>query len=386
MPAKAADTPPIKIGVLTDMTGPLAETTGKGSVIAVQMAVEDFGGKVLGRSIDVLSADHQNKADIAVGIARRWYDIERVDLITDLQNSSVALAVQGLAREQGKLTIVTGAGSSDLTGPACSPTGIHWTVDTYSAATSLVKALAKRGPTTWFFLTSDYAFGHTLQKDATRAIAATGSKVLGSVRVPLGAHDYSSFLLQAQSAAPKVLALANAGSDFANSTKQAGEFGLEQQGITLAGLYAGIQPIKSLGTSVAHGMLVPETFYWDLDERSRHFSLRFFDRMKIMPSQLHAGAYSATLNYLRAVDKAQSTEPKAVVQALSEMPIEDDVTRNGRVRVDGRMVHDTYLFEVKTPAESKGDWDLYKLIETVSGSDAFRPVSEGGCPLVKTQQ
>lgn len=372
----------VKLGVLNDMSSLYADATGKGSLVAAQMAVADFGGKVLGKPIEVIAADHQNKPDIGANIARKWYDEEKVDAIVDVPTSSIALAIQQISKEKDRVFLMSGPGSSDLTGPACSPTGVHWTYDTYALAHVAGKAMVERGEDTWFFITADYAFGHALERDTAEVVKANGGKVLGSVKVPLNTADFSSFLLQAQASGAKVVGLANAGGDTQTAIKQAAEFGLQKGGQKLLALLIQVTDVHSLGLQAAQGMILTEGFFADSSPEARKFADRFFAEMHIMPTMIHAGVYSEVLHYLRAIEAAKTDEAKAVVAKMRELPIRDFFARNGKLRMDGRMVHDMYLVQVKTPAESKGEWDLYKLLATVPGDQAYRPLDQGGCPLV----
>jgi branched-chain amino acid transport system substrate-binding protein len=373
----------VKIGVLTDMNSLYSDATGKGSLTAAQMAAGDFGGRVRGRLIEVIGADHQNRPDIGSSIARAWYDTSKVDAIVDVPTSSVALAVQQITREKNRVLLMSGAGASDLTGPACSPNGIQWTYDTYALSTVAGKAMLKRGDDTWFFITADYAFGLALERDATKIVNANGGKVLGAVHVPLNTQDFSSFVLQALASKAKVVALANAGGDLQNSIKQAREYGLQHQGKKLLGMQMNVTDPHSLGIAATEGMLATEGFYWDLDDASRAFSRRYFEKMGRMPTMGQAGVYSAVTHYLRAIEAAGTDEAKSVVAQMKATPVNDFFAHSGRVREDGRMIHDMYLVQVKSPSESKGEWDIYKVLATVPGDDAFRPISEGGCPLVQ---
>ena len=372
----------VKIGVLNDQSGVYADYGGKYSVEAAKMAIEDFGGKVLGHKIELVTADHQNKPDLAVAIARRWYDTEGVDMITELTTSSVALAVQELTKEKKKIDIVVGAATSRISGDACTPYSFHWAFDTRALAVGTGGALVKAGGDTWFFLTADYAFGYALEKDTSEIVNENGGKVLGSVRVPLNSSDFSSFLLQAQSSKAKIVGLANAGLDTTNSIKQAAEFGIVKGGQKLAGLLMTISEVNGLGLEAAQGLILTEGFYWDHDDRSRAFSERFIKRTGHMPSMIHAGTYSATLSYLKAVKAAGTKDSEAVAKKLKELPV-DDAFAQGKVLENGRMVHDLYLFEVKKPSESKKPWDYYKQIAVVPGDKAFFTAKESGCPLTK---
>jgi branched-chain amino acid transport system substrate-binding protein len=374
----------VKIGVLTDMSSLYADATGKGSLAAVQMAVADYGGKVQGKPVEVISADHQNKPDVGVGIARNWYDNEKVDAIFDVPTSSVALPISALTREKNKIHINSGGGSSDITGVACSPNTVHWTYDTYALSNVAGKAMVKRGEDSWFFITADYAFGMALQRDAANVVKESGGKVLGDVRHPLNSSDFSSFLLQAQASKAKVVALANAGGDTTNALKQAAEFGITKGGQKVIALLEEITDTHSLGTKEAQGLIVTDAFYWDMNDETRAFSKRFNEKVGHMPTMIQAGLYSATMHYLKAIEAIGSDEAPKVMAQMRATPINDFFAHDGKIRIDGRMVHDMYLFEVKKPEESKGEWDLYKLIATVPGDEAFRPLDKGGCALVKT--
>jgi branched-chain amino acid transport system substrate-binding protein len=374
----------VKIGVLTDMSSLYADATGKGSLAAVQMAVADYGGKVKGKPVEVISADHQNKPDVGVSIARNWYDNEKVDAIFDVPTSSVALPISALTREKNKIHINSGGGSSDITGIACSPNTVHWTYDTYSLSNVAGKAMVKRGEDTWFFITADYAFGLALERDAANVVKETGGKVLGQVRHPLNSSDFSSFLLQAQASKSKVVALANAGGDTTNALKQASEFGLTKGGQKMIALLQEITDTHSLGIKETQGLIVTDAFYWDMNDETRAFSKRFNEKVGHMPTMIQAGLYSATMHYLKAIEAIDSDEAPKVMAQMRATPVNDFFAHNGKIRIDGRMVHDMYLFEVKKPEESKGEWDLYNLIATVPGDEAFRPLDKGGCPLVKT--
>jgi branched-chain amino acid transport system substrate-binding protein len=373
----------VKLGVLTDMNSLYSDATGTGSLIAAQMAAEDFGGKVKGKPIEVIGADHQNKPDIGSNIARQWYDTGKVDAIVDVPTSSIALAVQQITKEKNKVFLMSGPGASDLTGPACSPNGIHWTYDTYALSQVGGKAMVARGEDTWFFITADYAFGHALERDAADVVRANKGKVLGAVRAPLNTNDFSSFLLQAQASRAKVIGLANAGGDTQNAIKQAAEFGLQKNGQKLVALLFQITDAHSLGLETAQGMILTEGFYWDMDEASRAFSKRFLERAGHMPTMIQAGIYSAVTHYLKAIDAAGTDEAKAVIARMKATPINDFFAKNGHIREDGRMVHDMYLVQVKAPSESKSKWDLYRILATIPGEQAYRPLAAGGCPLVK---
>jgi len=373
----------VKIGVLTDMSSVYSANTGSGSVEAAKMAIEDFGGTVAGKKIELVSADHQNKTDVGAGIARRWFDEDKVDTIVDVPTSSIALAVQQLAKERNKLFLISGGGSSELSNSACSPTGIQWTYDSYGQAKVTADAIVKQGYKKWFFVTADYAFGQTLEHDTATEVQKIGGTVLGTVRHPLNTADFSSFLLQAQGSKAEVIALANAGEDSANAVKQAGEFGLIAGGQQVAALLIDINDVKSIGQKNAQGLLLASSWYWDLNDKTRAFAQRFLERHKTMPGFIHAGVYSAITNYLTAIQATGTDEAKAVVAKMKATPINDLFATNGHIREDGRMVHDMYLMRVKKPAESKGEWDLLSLVDTVPGDQAFRPLADSACPLVK---
>lgn len=372
----------VKVGVLTDMSGIFGDLGGKGSVVAAQLAIEDFGGNVLGKPIELVSADHQNKADIGTGILRDWFDNKGVDMVTDLLNSSVALASVGLAKDKNRVAIVVGAATSRLTGDSCTPNSVHWAFDTYAWARITAKAAIERGGDTWYFVTTDYAFGHAMEKDAREVVLANGGKVLGSVRAPIGTADFSSFLLSAQSSGAKIVALINSGADTVNSVKQAGEFGLpEKQKITVFGVY--LTDIHAMGLNTAKNLIFASAFYWDLDAETRAWSKRFFDRVGKMPTDTQAGVYSSTLQYLKAVAAAGTDDAGEVMKKLESMPVNDMFAKNGHVRPDGRMVHDMYLVEVKKPEDSKYAWDYLRVLTTVPGEESFLPIERSDCPLVK---
>ncbi len=373
----------VKIGVLTDMSGVYSTLGGKGTQVGVEMAVKDFGGTVLGKPIQVIGADHQNKADIASAKAREWFDNEKVDMITGLLNSGCALAVQKLGGEKKRITMNTGAASTELTNKACTPYSVHYVYDTYALGKVTGQAVVQHGGKSWFFLTADYAFGQSLEENTTKFVKAGGGKVLGSVRHPLSTADFSSYLLQAQSSGAQIIGLANAGGDTTNAIKQAREFGIDKKGQTLVGLLIFDTDIKSLGLNVAQGMQFTSGFYWDRDKATRDFAKRFFAIHKAMPTMDQAGAYSATMNYLKAIKAAGTDDPDAVMAKLKSMDVSDFFAVNGKIRPDGRMVHDMYLMEVKKPAESKGEWDLLKIVKTVPASEAFMPLSESTCSQVK---
>ena len=379
--AQAPET--VKIGVLADMSSLYADLGGPGSVVAAQMAVDDFGGTVLGKKIEIVSADHQNKPDVGSSIARQWFESQGVSMITDLTTSSVALAVQEVARNDNKVVLVSGAASSDLTGKACAPTSVHWTYDTVALANGTGAAVVKAGGDTWFFITADYAFGHALERDTTAVVQANGGKVLGAVNVPLNTADFSSFLLQAQASKAKIVGLANAGGDTINSIKQAAEFGLVAGGQKLAGLLVFLSDVHSLGLQTAQGLQLTESFYWDQDDQTRAWSKKFFAKTNKEPTMNQAGVYSATMHYLEAVKAAGTLDAAPVMKELKSKPINDFMIRNGHIQEDGSLVHDMYLYEVKKPSESKGEWDLYKLIATIPGDQAYKRPHGNECPAVK---
>ena len=373
----------VKIGVLNDQSSLYKDLSGEGAVVAAKMAIEDFNAAAKGIKVEVVSADHQNKPDIAVNKAREWYDQDGVDAIFDVPNSGVALAISALTKEKNKVFIDSGAATSDLTGAKCSPNTIHWTYDTWELAHGTGSATVKAGGTTWFFLTADYAFGQALERDTAAVVIAEGGKVLGGVRVPLNTQDFSSYLLQAQSSGAKVVGLANAGGDTINSIKQASEFGIVAGGQKLAGLLVFLTDVHSLGLKTAQGLVLTSPFYWDLNDGTRAFAARFMKATGRMPTMVVAGVYSGVLHYLKGVQAAGSAkDPLAVIAKMKELPAEDPLFGKSTVRADGRVIHDSYLFEVKKPEESKGPWDYYKLISTTPAEKAFRPMSEGGCPLV----
>lgn len=373
----------IRIGVIDDMNGPYSAVQGPGDFLAAQMAVEDFGGKVLGKPIEVLSGDHQNKADVGALIARRWYDAEGVDAIFGMGHSAVALATQQIAQEKNKINIVTSGGTSLLTGPNCSPNGAHWTFDTYALSAGAVKAAIDRGDRTFFFVTADYGLGHAIQKDTTALIEKAGGKVLGAVKHPLGTADFSSFILQAQASKAEVIVLANAGADLVNSVKTAVDFGVVKGGQKLAGTTVFLADVPAMGLQVTQGMVLTQAFYWDQNDKTREFSVRFEKRHGAPPSEMQAATYSGVAHYLKAVKAAGTDEAGAVMKKIKEIPVNDFMTENAKVREDGRLLRNMYLFEVKKPSESKSKWDVQKLIATIPPSEAWRPLSEGGCPLIK---
>jgi branched-chain amino acid transport system substrate-binding protein len=371
----------VKIGILNDQSGVYADFGGKWSVEAARMAVEDFGGKVLNLPIEIINADHQNKPDVASSLARQWYDVEKVDAIMELTTSSVALAVQGLSKEKKKINIVTGAATTDLTGKQCSPYGFHWAYDTRSLAVGTGGALVEQGGKKWFFLTADYAFGYSLEEETAKYVKSKGGQVVGAVRHPLSANDFSSFLLQAQSSGANIIGLANAGLDTANSIKGAAEFGIVQGGQRLAALLFTLAEVHGLGLKAAQGLVLTEGYYWDLDDQSRGFAKRFMERTGRMPNMIHSGTYSAVTQYLKAVQAAGTDATEPVAAKLHEMPVDDFFARKGKVLANGRMVHDMYLFQVKKPEESKGPYDYYKHLSTIPGDQAFASLQESGCQV-----
>jgi branched-chain amino acid transport system substrate-binding protein len=374
----------VKIGVMTDMSGQFSHESGDGSVTAVKMAVEDFGGTVLGKPIEVIVADHQNRNEVAIAKAREWYDVGKVDLIANLINSSIALAVTNVAQEKNRVAIVNGSGSSRLTNDSCTPNSIHYAYDTYALAQGTGKALIKEGLNSWYFLTADYAFGHALEMDTANVVKANSGTVTGAIRYPIDTADHSSFLLQAQASKAKVVAVAGSGTTFINAVKSAKDFGLTDGGKqTIAGLLVWITDIDSMGLTTAQGLVLTNAFYWDRDEDTRAFSKKFFAKMKRMPHMGDAGDYSSTMHYLKAVKAAGTDDAKAVMAKMREMPVNDFFSKNGRIREDGRFIHDMYVYEVKKPSESKYAWDYYKLRAVIPGDEAFRPLSESKCPLVK---
>ncbi len=382
--AQQADNSPIRIGVLTDMSGLFADISGPGAVVAVNMAVEDFGGKVLGRPIEVLSADHQNKADIGLSLARGWIDEKNVVMLADLMNSSVALGVMELTKAKDRIAIVNGASTSVITNEKCTPNSIHYTWDTYALARGTANAVVSRGKKKWAILQADFAYGHQLANDSRRFVEAAGGTIVADIKHPINTSDFSSFLLQAQSSGSDVIALANGGADTINAIKSAAEFGIgrdsKQQ---VVGLAINLNDTKALGLQAAQGLLLTEAWYWDLNDDTRAFAKRFMDKFGKMPTSTQAGDYSSTMHYLKAVAAAGTLDAQTVMAKMREMPVDDFFAKGGRIRIDGRMVHDMYLAEVKKPADSKGPWDFYTILETIPGDKAFRPLSESACPLVK---
>ena len=374
----------VKIGLILDMSSLYADVTGPGTVAAAQLAIADFGGKVLGKPIEMVFADHQNKADVAASKAREWFDRDKVDAILDVAASGPALAVAQIAKEKNRIAVFSGPGSSRLTNDSCTAVTVHYAYDTFALANSTARAVVANGGDSWFFLTADYTFGTTLEKDATDVIIANNGKVVGSSRHPLNASDFSAFLLRAQASGAKVVGLANAGGDTINAIKGAREFRLTADGKQrLAGLLVYINDVHTLGLDAAQGMLLTTGFYWDRNDATRKWSRRYFEKMKKMPNMSQAGTYSAVMHYLKAVQAAGTDETTAVMAKMKEMPINDMYATNGRIRADGRMVHDMYLYEVKKPAESKYPWDYYKLASTIPGDKAFQPLAASSCALLK---
>ncbi|MGA7327791.1 MAG: ABC transporter substrate-binding protein [Rhodomicrobium sp.] len=377
---------PIRIGVLTDMSGQFSHESGEGAVTAVKMAVEDFGGKVLGKPIEVVVADHQNKPDIAASVAREWFDVGNVSMVANLINSSVALTVAQVAKDKNRIAIVNGSGSSRLTNEGCTPNSIHYAYDTYALAYGTANSLVKSGGNKWFFLTADYAFGQALESDTIATLKKLNAQVIGSVKYPIAALDHSSFLFQAQGSGANVVAVAGSGTSFLNIVKSAREFGLTAGGSqTLAGLLVWVTDVHGLGLEAAQGLVFTNAFYWDHDDETRAWSRRFEARMKRMPHMGDAGDYSSTLHYLKAIEAAGTDEAGAVMKKMKEMPVNDFFAKNGRIREDGRMVHDMYVYEVKKPSESKYPWDYYKLRAVIPADEAFRPLGQSACPFVKKE-
>ncbi len=381
-PALTADPPPLRIGVLTDMNGPYGDAAGAGSVTAARLAVADFGPTVLGRRIEIIAADHQNKPDIAVNIARTWFDVDGVEMITDLTNSSVAIAVQGLAEEKRRINLVTSTATTAITNEACSPTAAHWTFDSYALTAGTGRALVETGAKKWFFITADYTFGANLQKTAAREVERSGGQVLGSVVAPLNTTDFGAQLIAAQASGADVIGLANSGADTANSVKQAFEFGVTNKQ-KLAAFLPFITDIRAIGLANAQGLVLTTAYYWDRDDASRSFATRFNAERKAMPTMIQAGTYSAVLHYLKAVRDAGTSDTAAVTAKMRSSRVNDAVFADGYIRQDGRMVHDMYLVQVKAPSESTGPWDLYKVLRTIPGEQAFQPLSEGSCKLAR---
>jgi branched-chain amino acid transport system substrate-binding protein len=381
--APAAMAVDVKIGVLNDRSGVYADLSGEGSVIAARMAVEDFDAAAKGVNVEIVSADHQNKPDVASNIARQWFDTDGVDIIVDVPTSSAALAVNEIAREKNKIFLNSGAATTDLTGKACAPATIHWTYDTYALANGTGRAMVEAGGDTWFFITADYAFGHSLEENTTAVVEEAGGKVLGAVRHPFPGQNFDSFVLQAQASGAEVIGLANAGGDTVNAIKAASAFGITQGGQALAGLLIFITDVHALGLETAQGLVLTEAFYWDLNDDTRAWSARFAEQHGgTMPTMVHAGVYSAVLHYLKAVEATGSKDTDPVVAEMRETPTSDPVFGEGSIRADGRHLHDMYLFRVKAPDASEGPWDYYELVATIPAAEAWRPLEEGGCPLV----
>ena len=374
----------VKIGVLDDMSGPYAENTGPGDVASVKFAIADFGGSVLGKPIEMVSADFQSKVDVGVGIAKRWYDDQNVSMVIGVPNSAIALALVKVAEEKNRVFMPTAAATSALTGKGCGQTTVHFIYDTYGQTKTIVNALAKQGGDTWFFITVDYAFGLAVESDATEFIKAAGGKVLGSVRHPLNTQDFSSYVLQAENSKAKGLMFANGGGDIINGVKQAAEFGLVKKGMRISAPLAQFPDVHGIGLKIAQGLLISSPYYYDMTPEARAYTDRFTKEIGRPPSFIQAGTYGAVLHYLKAVKAAGTDDAKAVMAKMREIPINDFMTKNGKVREDGRVVRDMYLMQAKAPEESKGEWDLVKMVATVPGNEAFRPLAEGGCPYIKT--
>jgi branched-chain amino acid transport system substrate-binding protein len=379
--AAGNDPQPVKIGVLADMSSVYSQAGGPGSIEAARMAIEDFGGTVLGRPIEFVSADPKNSPELGAATARQWFS-EGVDVIADVPNSAVALAVQQVSREAKKIVLFSAPATDDLTGPNCSPYSVHWTYDTYAMAHGTANAIVRTGGDSWFFITADYAFGYAMQRDASNVIRADGGIVLGSVLAPLGTVEFARYLLQAKTTRAKIVGLAIAGQDMINAIKEASEFSIVEDGQRLVGLLVTVAGVHSLGLKAAQGLLMTSAYYWDQNEKTRAFAERFFHKLNRMPTMIQAGIYGSITHYLKAVQAAASDDADDVMAKMREMPINDFMTHNGKLRIDGRVMRDMYLFEVKTPAESKYPWDYLKLLQTIPPNEAFRPLNEGGCPLV----
>ncbi|MDP3626448.1 MAG: ABC transporter substrate-binding protein [Hydrogenophaga sp.] len=373
----------VKIGVLTDINGPFMDNVGRGSIVATEIAVEEFGGKVLGYPVEVVSADHQNKPDVGSARVREWLDRDKVDAVTELGSSAVALAAMKIAQEKNRISIVTGAGAVRISNEDCTPTNLHWVYDTYSLAKVGTQSIVKNGAKSWYYVTADYAFGHSLENDGKQFIEGAGGKVLGSSRYPFPGNDFSSYILKAQASKADAVAIATAGLDLQNAIKQGKEFGLGEGGQQVVAMLMSIMDVHGIGLKDAAGMMFAESFYWDIDEASRKFARKFFEKTKRMPTALQAGQYSATLSYLKAIEKAKSDDVSDVIKAMKSMPIQDAFAKNGKLREDGKMVHDMYLVRVKKSNESKAPWDYYTVLETVPGDKAFHPLSDSKCSLVK---
>ena len=379
--AFAAEDGVLRVGIITDMSGQYADGNGPGSVIAAQMAADEIGGTVAGRRIEIISGDHQNKPDVATNIVRDWINNKKIDVVAEGVNSAVALAIQNLTRQSKTLFLISGAGSSDITGAQCSPTSVQWTYDTYAASNATAKAVVDRGGASWFFLTADYAFGHALERDTTRALVAAGGKTSGAVRHPFNTSDFSSFLMQAQASGAKVLALANAGADFRNAVIQADEFNIRET-MQVVALQVTLTDVPAMGLAHAHDLLFTDSFYWDRTPETRAFSETFFKKHGAMPTAYQAGVNSALRHYFKAVAATNSTNAETVIAEMRKTPVNDFFAQGGKVREDGRMVHDMYLMRIKKPQESKQKWDVYEYLATIPGDQAFRPMSEGGCPYI----
>jgi branched-chain amino acid transport system substrate-binding protein len=372
----------VKVGVLNDMSGPYSDLQGQGSAVAAQLAIDDFGGSILGKPIELVTGDLQNKVDVGAAVARLWYDTENVDAIFDVGHSAVALAVQEIARERNRINVTISAGTPALTGENCSPNGFHWTYDNYATPRATALATLKEGGDTWYFITADYAFGHSLEENTRSLVEENGGTVLGAVRAPLSGTDFASYILQAQGSGAKVIGLANAGTDFVNTLKQMSEFGITEGGQRIIGLLVNLTDVHSLGLEAAQGRMYTEAFYWDLNDETRAFAERFRAVHGKPPTQMQASAYSAVNHYLKAVEAAGTDDTDKVLAAMKSMPINDFMTKDGRIREDGRVIRDLYLVRVKAPAESTNEWDLLEVVATIKGDDAFRPLDQGGCPLV----
>ncbi|MBO0711528.1 MAG: ABC transporter substrate-binding protein [Acetobacteraceae bacterium] len=375
---------PVRIGLLSDMSGPYRDVGGPGNHVATELAIQDFGGSVLDRPIEILQADDQNKPDVSTSIAREWIDTQGVDVLADGAASSSGLAIQQICREKKRIYLITGPATSDMTGKQCSPYGIHWSYDTYALAHGTGSALTKAGGDTWFFITADYAFGYALERDTIAAVKAAGGSVLGTVRAPLGTADFSSYLVQAQASGAKVIGFANAGTDLQNCVKQAAEFGLTKSGTRIATLLMQITDVNSLGQKVCAGLVYTDSFYWDMSDGARAWSKRYMARMTTPPGLLHAGSYAAALHWLKAVKAAGTTDPDAVVAKMKALPVNDMYNKNVQIREDGRVMHVMYLWQVKPPAEARYQYDFCKGLATIAPEEAWRPLAEGGCPLVKS--
>jgi len=373
----------VKIGVLNDQSGTYSDFGGKGSVAAAEIAIEEFNPSAKGIKVELISADHQTKPDVASAIARKWYETEQVDAIADLTGSSVAIAINNMARDLKKITLMTGPGTTALTNKECSPTGFHWGWDTYSQSVSSASALLDKGYKDWFILSADYAFGHQMVADLSRVVTEKGGKIVGSVKHPLGTMDFSSFLLQAQSSGAQLIALANGGSDTVNALKQAADFGIAQNGQALAGMVVVMSDVKALGLQSAQGLTFATSYYWDRDERSRAFAKKFIERRGVMPGMIHAATYSAVLHYLKAIEAAGTDDATAVAAKMRDMPVNDDFTQTGKIRADGRMITDMYLVQVKSPKDSKSEWDYFDILSTIPAEQTAAPLSQTTCPTAK---